>query len=100
MKLRRVATPIKLQSVSITATSQNQAIFARSYSTGKTQVALQLLLQVQLPIAEGGLEGGAFFLSTEGDIPVNRLNQLQEAFKTKYELLGFWLVLGCANVSL
>jgi RecA/RadA recombinase len=44
---------------------------------GKTQICLQLLLQVQLPVAEGGLEGGAFLLSTEGDPPIQRLDQMQ-----------------------
>jgi DNA-repair protein XRCC3 len=51
---------------------------------GKTQLALQLLLQVQMPTGEGGLEGGAFFLSTEGEMPVDRLNQMQEGLKRKH----------------
>jgi DNA-repair protein XRCC3 len=51
---------------------------------GKTQICLQLLLQVQLPVAEGGLEGGAFLLSTEGDPPIQRLDQMQEGLKRDF----------------
>lgn len=51
---------------------------------GKTQLALQLLLQVQLPVQEGGLQGNAFFLSTEGEVPIVRLSQMQDFFKLKH----------------
>lgn len=42
----------------------------------KTQLALQLLLTVQLPRAHGGLEGAAVYVCTEGDPPMRRLHQL------------------------
>jgi hypothetical protein len=34
--------------------------------TGKTQFALRLALQVQLPAVEGGLDGAALYISSEG----------------------------------
>ena len=43
---------------------------------GKTQLALTLLLQAQLPAAAGGLDTCAAFVTTEGEFPVARLNQL------------------------
>lgn len=45
-------------------------------STGKTQLALQLCLAVQLPPRHGGLEAGAVFVSTEDAFPSRRLQQL------------------------
>lgn len=35
-------------------------------STGKTQIALQLMLQSQLPVESGGLAGGAIYLHGDG----------------------------------
>jgi hypothetical protein len=37
---------------------------------------MQLLLRVQLPVAQGGLDGEAVYLYTEGKLPINRLQQL------------------------
>eukprot|EP01119_Soliformovum_irregulare_P014634 TRINITY_DN4010_c0_g1_i4.p1 TRINITY_DN4010_c0_g1~~TRINITY_DN4010_c0_g1_i4.p1 ORF type:complete len:326 (-),score=55.44 TRINITY_DN4010_c0_g1_i4:1208-2185(-) len=51
---------------------------------GKTQFAMQLALQVQLPIEEGGLGGKAFYISTEGGVPTQRLLQMAEGFKKKH----------------
>ena len=48
--------------------------------SGKTQLALQLLLRAQLPESVGGLGGKAFFLSCgEGPFPSQRLRQLAQA---------------------
>ncbi|XP_046420421.1 DNA repair protein XRCC3-like isoform X1 [Neodiprion fabricii] len=44
--------------------------------TGKTQIALQLCLTVQLPIVHGGYEAGAVYISTEGAFPSRRLQEL------------------------
>ncbi|XP_012221734.1 DNA repair protein XRCC3-like [Linepithema humile] len=44
--------------------------------TGKTQLALQLCLTVQLPATAGGLEAGAIYISTETAFPSKRLQQL------------------------
>ncbi|KAF6133763.1 X-ray repair cross complementing 3 [Phyllostomus discolor] len=45
-------------------------------SAGKTQLALQLCLAVQLPRQHGGLEAGAVYVCTEDAFPDKRLQQL------------------------
>ncbi|CAM6120406.1 unnamed protein product [Calypogeia fissa] len=45
-------------------------------SSAKTQLCLQLLLTVQLPIADGGLEGSALYVYTENYFASSRLRQL------------------------
>ncbi|XP_029806569.1 DNA repair protein XRCC3 isoform X2 [Suricata suricatta] len=45
-------------------------------SAGKTQLALQLCLAVQLPPRHGGLEAGAVYICTEDVFPNLRLQQL------------------------
>nr|KAF6503504.1 X-ray repair cross complementing 3 [Molossus molossus] len=45
-------------------------------SAGKTQLALQLCLAVQLPRQHGGLEAGAVYVCTEDAFPNRRLQQL------------------------
>jgi len=52
--------------------------------SGKTQICLQLALQVQLPVEHGGLGGGAIYIGTEGNFPQRRLDQLHEAFSSKH----------------
>ena len=48
-----------------------------SYSaSGKTHLCLQLALNVQLPISQGGLSGGALFISSEGTLSTTRLLSL------------------------
>ncbi|XP_043667755.1 uncharacterized protein MAL8P1.12-like isoform X2 [Vespula pensylvanica] len=44
--------------------------------TGKTQLALQLCLTVQLPLNAGGLAAGAIYISTEAAFPAKRLHEL------------------------
>ncbi|KZC14711.1 DNA repair protein XRCC3 [Dufourea novaeangliae] len=52
--------------------------------TGKTQLALQLCLTVQLPATEGGFAAGAVYICTESVFPSRRLQQLiQELEVTK-----------------
>lgn len=43
---------------------------------GKTQLALQLSLLVQLPVEQGGLNGSACYLTTSASLPTTRLIQL------------------------
>jgi DNA repair protein RAD57 len=43
---------------------------------GKTQLALQLSLLVQLPVDQGGLNGSACYLTTSASLPTPRLIQL------------------------
>lgn len=45
-------------------------------STGKTQFLMQLSLTVQLPVEKGGLGGKCVYISTEGDLFTNRVQQL------------------------
>ncbi|XP_017767416.1 PREDICTED: DNA repair protein XRCC3-like [Eufriesea mexicana] len=45
-------------------------------STGKTQLALQLCLTVQLPETEGGFAAGAIYICTESIFPSRRLQEL------------------------
>ncbi|KAL6948988.1 hypothetical protein ACO0QE_001470 [Hanseniaspora vineae] len=45
-------------------------------STGKTQFLMQLSLTVQLPVRKGGLGGKCVYISTEGDLFTNRVQQL------------------------
>jgi DNA-repair protein XRCC3 len=45
-------------------------------SAAKTQLCLQLSLTVQLPIADGGLEGAALYIHTENYFASSRLRQL------------------------
>ncbi|KAL7315918.1 DNA repair protein rhp57 [Mucor circinelloides] len=45
-------------------------------SSGKTQLALQLALTAQKPKSEGGLEGAAVYIHSEGPFPSTRLDQL------------------------
>lgn len=59
--------------------------FAGEASAGKTQLALQLLLQVQLPTSKGGLDGAAVYISTEGPFPSMRLAQLAREFGRKHQ---------------
>jgi DNA repair protein RadA len=46
------------------------------YRTGKTQLAHQLCVNVQLPYEQGGLEGSALYIDTEGTFRPERLIQM------------------------
>lgn len=50
-------------------------IFGES-STGKSQFLMQLCLSVQLPPAMGGLGGKCVYITTEGDLPTQRLEEI------------------------
>jgi len=49
------------------------------YGSGKTQVAHQLCVNVQLPKEKGGLEAHAFYIDTENTFRPNRIVQMAEA---------------------
>ncbi|GAA5857272.1 hypothetical protein JCM9279_002107 [Rhodotorula babjevae] len=49
-------------------------------SSGKTHLCLQLALTAQLPPDQGGLQGGALFISSEGTVPSSRLFQLADHY--------------------
>ncbi|XP_076055871.1 DNA repair protein XRCC3-like isoform X1 [Oratosquilla oratoria] len=46
--------------------------------SGKTQVALQLAIQVQLPVNAGGLGKGTAYICTESQFPARRLRQMAD----------------------
>jgi len=49
------------------------------YRTGKTQLTHQLCVNVQLSHEEGGLEGAALYIDTEGTFRAERIIQMAEA---------------------
>ncbi len=50
------------------------------YGSGKTQLAHQLAVTVQLPVEKGGIERGCLFIDTEGTFRPERVMQIAEAF--------------------
>ena len=55
--------------------------------SGKTQLCLTLSLQCQLPLADGGWDGKAAYMSCgEGEFPIQRLVQLGESYEATYGL--------------
>jgi len=48
------------------------------YGSGKSQVCHQLCVNVQLPHARGGLEGGALYMDTENTFRTERIVQMAE----------------------
>ncbi|KAF7338497.1 RAD51b protein [Mycena venus] len=53
-------------------------VFGQS-AAGKTQMALQLSLFVQIPISMGGLSGSACYITISSNLPTSRLLQIMEA---------------------
>ena len=54
------------------------------YRTGKTQLAHQLCVSVQLPYEQGGLEGGALYIDSEGTFRPERIIQMAAAIDLDY----------------
>eukprot|EP00252_Welwitschia_mirabilis_P000590 TRINITY_DN10572_c0_g1_i1.p1 TRINITY_DN10572_c0_g1~~TRINITY_DN10572_c0_g1_i1.p1 ORF type:complete len:299 (+),score=61.89 TRINITY_DN10572_c0_g1_i1:26-898(+) len=52
---------------------------------GKTQIGIQLAVNVQIPAEFGGLEGQAVYIDTEGSFMVERVCQIAEACVKKLE---------------
>ena len=50
-----------------------------AYGSGKTQLGLQLAVNVQLPLEKGGANGKAVFIDTEGTFRPERIKQIAEA---------------------
>ncbi len=48
------------------------------FGSGKTQIAHQLAVNVQKPVEEGGLEGGAIYIDTENTFRPERIQQMAE----------------------
>ncbi len=49
------------------------------FGSGKSQLAMQLAVNVQLPVEDGGLEGCAVFIDTENTFRPERVKQIAEA---------------------
>jgi DNA repair protein RadA len=58
--------------------------FYGEYRTGKTQIAHQLCVNVQLPYEDGGLEGNALYIDTEATFRPERIIQMAEAKDLDY----------------
>jgi DNA repair protein RadA len=52
------------------------------FRTGKTQIAHQLCITVQLPREEGGLEGKAIYIDCEGTFRPERLRQIARMYES------------------
>ncbi len=52
--------------------------------SGKTQLAMQLMLIARLPCDLGGLSSASIFLNSESDFPIDRLHQLAEHWEKRY----------------
>jgi DNA repair protein RadA len=57
---------------------ETQAIteFYGEYGSGKSQFAHQLCVNVQLPLEQGGLEGGALYIDTENTFRIERISHM------------------------
>jgi DNA repair protein RadA len=53
--------------------------FFGKYSSGKSQIAFQLSVNVQLPPEKGGLGGKVLFIDSEGTFSPERIKQMAEA---------------------
>jgi len=50
-----------------------------AYGSGKSQIAMQLAVNVQLPVEQGGLDGYCVFLDSENTFRPERIKQIAEA---------------------
>lgn len=69
------------------------------FRTGKTQLCHQLCVNVQLPEEEGGLEGNALFIDTEGTFRPERIIQMADAKNLDYNNVLRNIVVGRAYNS-
>ncbi len=53
--------------------------FYGRFGSGKTQIALQLCVNAQFPIEQGGMGGGALYIDSEGSFRPERVRQMAEA---------------------
>lgn len=53
--------------------------FHGGFGSGKSQIAHQLAVNVQLPIEKGGVDGGCLYIDTEGTFRPERIQQMAEA---------------------
>ncbi len=69
------------------------------YRTGKTQLAHQLCVNVQLSYEEGGLEGGALYIDTEGTFRPERIIQMALGKDLDYNMVLKKITIGRAYNS-
>jgi DNA repair protein RadA len=69
------------------------------FRTGKTQVVHQLCVNVQLKYEEGGLEGNALYIDTEGTFRPERIIQMAEAKDLDYKTILKNITIGRAYNS-
>lgn len=69
------------------------------YRTGKTQLAHQLCVNVQLQYDEGGVEGGALYVDAEGTFRPERIINMSEALDLDYNEVLKNIVVGRAYNS-
>jgi DNA repair protein RadA len=50
-----------------------------AFGSGKTQLALSLAINVQMPLEQGGVEGKAVYIDTEGTFRPERIKQMAQA---------------------
>jgi DNA repair protein RadA len=60
---------------------ETQAIteFVGEFGSGKSQICMKLSVNAQLPAAQGGLEGKALFIDTEGTFAAQRVYQMAKS---------------------
>ena len=73
--------------------------FFGEFRTGKTQICHQLCVNVQLPKEQGGLEGNALYIDTEGTFRPERIIQMSEAKDLDYQKVLKNIVFGRAYNS-
>jgi DNA repair protein RadA len=60
--------------------TQSITEFYGEFGTGKSQICQQLCLTVQLPVEQGGLDGGALYIDTENTFRPERILQIAPRF--------------------
>ncbi|MFX1442220.1 MAG: DNA repair and recombination protein RadA [Promethearchaeota archaeon] len=73
--------------------------FFGEFRTGKTQIMHQLCVNVQLPKDQGGLEGNALYIDTEGTFRPERIIQMAETLDLDYKKILKNIVFGRAYNS-
>jgi len=73
--------------------------FFGEFRTGKTQIMHQLCVNVQLPKEQGGLEGNALYIDTEGTFRPERIIQMSEALDLDYKKILKNIIFGRAYNS-
>ena len=73
--------------------------FFGEFRTGKTQIAHQLCVNVQLPKEDGGLNGNALYIDTEGTFRPERIIQMAEGLDLDHKKILKNIVFGRAYNS-